>query len=36
LDFSDAYDKVDWNFLFDYMDKFKIPIEFVKMMKVLF
>jgi hypothetical protein len=36
LDFSKAYDKVNWSFLFDYMDKFKISIEFVKMMKMLF
>jgi hypothetical protein len=36
LEFSKAYDKVDWSFLFDRMDKFGIPIEFVKMMKVLF
>jgi len=36
LDFSKAYDKVDWGFLFDCMDKLRIPIKFFKMMKVFF
>jgi hypothetical protein len=36
LDFSKAYDKVDWSFLFDYMDKLRNPTKFVKMTKMLF
>ncbi len=27
LDFSKAYDKVDWNFLFDCIDKLEIPLN---------
>lgn len=34
LNFPKAYDKVDWRFLFNYMDKFEIPTEFVNMMQV--
>jgi len=35
LDFSKAYDKIDWSFLFDYTNKLGIPSEFLKMTKVL-
>jgi hypothetical protein len=34
FDFSNAYDKVYWSFLFVCMDKFEIPTKFV--MKVFF
>jgi hypothetical protein len=36
LNFSKAYDKVDWNFLHDSMDNIEILIEFIKMRKVFF
>jgi hypothetical protein len=36
LNFSKAYDKVNWRFLFDCMDKLQVPIKFVKTTKVLF
>jgi len=36
LNFSKAYDKIHWRFLFNCMDKLEIPTEFVKMTKVFF
>jgi 3'-phosphoadenosine 5'-phosphosulfate sulfotransferase (PAPS reductase)/FAD synthetase len=34
LNFYKAYDKVDWRFLFNYMDKLEIPTKFVNMTKM--
>lgn len=36
LDFSRAYDKVDWGFLFAAMSKLGFPIPFLNMVRLLF
>jgi hypothetical protein len=36
LDFSEAYDMVDWSFLFETMATMGFPREFVSMIKILF
>jgi hypothetical protein len=36
LDFSTAYNKVEWTFLFDCMQKLGILDEFVNMTKIIF
>jgi hypothetical protein len=36
LDFSKAYDMVDWPFFFQAMEKLGFPMEFVSLTKLLF
>ncbi len=36
LDFAKAYDKVNWGFLFDVMERVWITKEFIGMVRVLF
>jgi hypothetical protein len=36
LDFAKVYDKLNWSFLFDAMEKMGMFKEFIKMVKLLF